>query len=197
MDDVSWMEAQDGSAGWKWPVGPKIFYKLDQKSPGSDKLLFLFARWGTLFCESTSPKLAWKYCKRMLLKLNVIITATLLSIVNCPQYLYQIPLSIYHPSGTQLAFHFYHFVTDYHLLSYCSFHSCCQNLEWGHENRSKNLEIIKSLFTFHTAKLTFHVQSHITITSYMAAPRNLWHGQVTTRLTFQLSFTLNYGKLHP
>ena len=29
------------------------------------------------------------------------------------------------------------------------------------------------------AKLTLHVQSHITMTSCMAVPRNLWHGQVT------------------
>ena len=40
-------------------------------------LFFLLDRSGTLFCESTSPKLARKYCKRALLNVTrIIITAT-------------------------------------------------------------------------------------------------------------------------
>ena len=42
-----------------------------------------------------------------------------------PQYLYQIPLQYIIHLGPP-TFHFSHFVTDYHLLYYYNFHSCCQ-----------------------------------------------------------------------
>ena len=62
--------------------------------------IFFFYLPGTLFCESTSPKLGWKYCKRMLL--NVIITATVCSANRwwVSSVSVSDSTSIYHPSRT-------------------------------------------------------------------------------------------------
>ena len=58
-----------------------------------------------------------------------------------PQYLYQIPLQYIIHLGPDISL--LSLCNEYHLLYYYNFHSCCQNLEWGHENWSKNLDIIK------------------------------------------------------
>ena len=109
--------------------------------------LFFFTCRGHCFVKVLARNLAENIVKECCWTSSLQPLYIVLIVDEFPQYLYQIPLQYIIHLGPDISL--LSLCNEYHLLYYYyNFHSCCQNLEWGHENWSKNLDIIKSLFTF-------------------------------------------------